>query len=143
MSLIFLSGPTTKTLRTVWLSAAVRFDASPFALAGSMPQAFRNAQVWVSDHRVVRRETLGLLDVFRPRRMTIERVDGKPDNFHVAPVKLGLELGHVAQLGGAHRREVLGMRKQHGPGIADPVMEADAAFRRLGLEVRRDVVDLE
>src|SRR6516162_87643 len=140
MSLIFLSGPTTKTLRTVWLSAAVRFDASPFALAASMP---RNAQVRVGDHRVVRRETLGLLDVFCPRRMTVEQVDGKPDNFHVAPVKLGLELGHVAQLRGAHRREVLGMRKQHSPGIADPLMEADAAFRRLGLEVGSDVVDLE
>jgi hypothetical protein len=37
MSLIFLSGPMTKTLRTVWLSAAVRLAGSPDALAGSMP----------------------------------------------------------------------------------------------------------
>src|SRR5215468_11578932 len=107
MSLIFLSGPTTKTLRTVWLSAAVRFDASPVRAGRKHAPGFRNAQVWVGDHRVVRRETLGLLDVFRPRRMTVERVDGKPDNFNVAPVKLGLELGHVAELGGAYRREVL------------------------------------
>jgi hypothetical protein len=34
------------------------------------------------------------------------------------------------------------MREQHGPGISDPVMEADAAFRRLGLKIRSDVIDL-
>jgi hypothetical protein len=37
-------GPTTKTLRTVWLSDAVRFDASPLAAAGSMPQAFETVR---------------------------------------------------------------------------------------------------
>jgi hypothetical protein len=33
------------------------------------------------------------------------------------------------------------MREQHGPRIADPVMETDLAFRRLRLEIRRSVVD--
>ena len=35
-SLIFLSGPMTKTLRTVWLSAGVRVRGSPDAEAGSI-----------------------------------------------------------------------------------------------------------
>src|SRR5580765_4427371 len=40
ISLIFLSGPMTKTLRTVWLSAAVRPSKVPSRVAGSMPYAF-------------------------------------------------------------------------------------------------------
>src|SRR5262245_33053613 len=37
MSLIFLSGPTTNTVRTVALSAAVRVDAAPVALGWIIP----------------------------------------------------------------------------------------------------------
>jgi hypothetical protein len=40
MSLSFLSGPITKTFRTVWLSAAVLPSHDPSRLAGSMPHAF-------------------------------------------------------------------------------------------------------
>src|SRR5215467_4646761 len=40
ISLIFLSGPITKTLRTVWLSAGVRPSASPSTPAGSIPYSF-------------------------------------------------------------------------------------------------------
>ena len=40
-------------------------------------------------------------------------------------VELGLDLGHVAELGRADRREVLRVREQHGPRVADPVVEAD------------------
>ena len=40
MSLIFLSGPMTKTLRTVWLSAGVRPSEVPLTLAGNMPYSF-------------------------------------------------------------------------------------------------------
>ena len=40
MSLTFLSGPMTKTLRTVWLSAGVRSVGSPEMLAGSIPYSF-------------------------------------------------------------------------------------------------------
>src|SRR5262249_32328163 len=41
------------------------------------------------------------------------------------------------------RCKVLWMREQHRPGISDPVMEADAAFRRLGLKIRSDIIDLQ
>ena len=36
----FLSGPTTKTLRTVWLSAGVRSAGSPEVLDGNIPYSF-------------------------------------------------------------------------------------------------------
>src|SRR5438105_11823981 len=42
---------------------------------------------------------------------------------------------------GAHRREILRVREKHGPGIAYPVVEADFAFGRLRLEIRRGVID--
>jgi len=39
-SLIFLSGPMTNTLRTVWLSAGVRPSQVPSKVAGSIPYSF-------------------------------------------------------------------------------------------------------
>ena len=63
------------------------------------------------------------------------------DDLDVALVELGLDLGHVAELGGANRREVLGVREQHGPGVPDPVVELDAAGGGVGLEVGRGVAD--
>ena len=56
-------------------------------------------------------------------------------------VELGLELGHVAELGRADRGEVLGVREQHRPGVADPVVELDRALGGVGLEVGCGVVD--
>ena len=37
----------------------------------------------------------------------------------------GLILRHVAEFGRADRREILGVREQHRPGIADPVVKMD------------------
>src|SRR5262249_776769 len=48
----------------------------------------------------------------------------------------------VSELGRAHRREVLRMRKQDRPGIADPVVEPDRTLGRLRLEVGRGVAEL-
>ena len=55
----------------------------------------------------------------------------------------GLSLRHVAELGRADRREILRMREQHRPGVADPFVKANAAFRGLSLEVRRDIADAQ
>jgi hypothetical protein len=71
-----------------------------------------------------------------------DRVDGKPDDFHVALVELRLELGHIAELRGAHRGEVLGVREQHGPGVADPLVKTDTAVSCLGFEIRGGVAEL-
>ena len=56
-------------------------------------------------------------------------------------VTQNVKLGHVAQLCRAHRREVLGVRKQDRPAIADPLVEIDLAQGGFGLEVGGGVVD--
>src|SRR6185436_11986274 len=61
----------------------------------------------------------------------------------VALVELWLEPGHVAELGRAHRREVLRVREEDGPAIADPLVEVDGALGGLCREVRRLAVDSE
>src|SRR5207248_9402506 len=66
-----------------------------------------------------------------------------PDDLHVALVEVGLDLRHVAELGRAHGREVTRVREEHGPGVADPVVELDRAFRGLRLEVGRGVANRE
>jgi len=85
---------------------------------------------------------LRLLDVIGPLRVVADRIDGEPDDLDVPAVELGLDLGHVTELGGTDRGEVLGVRKEHGPGVADPVVEAEGAFCRLRLEVRCRVAKL-
>jgi hypothetical protein len=57
--------------------------------------------------------------------VVVERVDGEPDDLHVAAVEVRLDLRHVAELGGADRREVARVREQDRPRVADPVVEAD------------------
>ena len=86
-------------------------------------------QLGVADHRVVGRVALGLLDVLDPAVMVVDRVDADADDLDAALVELGLDPGHVAELGGADRGEVLGVREQDRPAVADPLVEADAALR--------------
>ncbi len=95
-----------------------------------------HGHVGVADHRVVRLVSLGLLDVLGPLAMVLDRVDAEPDDLAVALLELGLEPGHVAQLGRADRREVLRVGEQDRPAVADPLVEVDRAFRGLGREVR-------
>jgi hypothetical protein len=58
-------------------------------------------------------------------------------------IEFRLDPGHVAELGGAYRGEVLRVREQYRPGIADPVMKSNPSFGRLRLEVRSDVANLQ
>src|SRR5262249_18054724 len=60
--------------------------------------------------------------------------DAQADDLDVALLELGQQAGHVAELGGAHRREVLRMREQHAPAIADPLVEAHGTLRGHGGE---------
>ena len=78
---------------------------------------------------------------FGPLAVVVDRVDAEADDLDVALVELGLELGHVAELGRAHRREVLRVREQDRPRVADPVVELDAALGGVGLEIGCDVAD--
>ena len=72
---------------------------------------------------------------------SVDRIDAQPDDLGVALVELGLQPGHVAELGRADRREVLRMREQDRPAVADPLVELDRALGGLGREVRRSGVD--
>ena len=57
------------------------------------------------------------------------------DHFDVALVKLWLDLGDIAKLGGANRCEIFWMTKQHAPRVAEPVVKLDLALGGLGGEV--------
>jgi len=69
----------------------------------------------------------------------LDAVDRKTDHLHVALVELGFDLGDIAELGGAHRREVLGMAEQHSPRLTEPIVKADLALGSRGSEVGCDV----
>jgi hypothetical protein len=93
----------------------------------------------VTDQRVVDLVAGGVFDVFAPALVVADRIDAQPEDLGVALVELLLQPGHVAQLGRAHRREVLRMRKQNGPAVTDPFVKTNRALRRFGREVRRFV----
>jgi hypothetical protein len=63
------------------------------------------------------------------------RVHAQPDDFRVALGKLRFETRHVAQFGRAYRSEILGVRKQDGPAVANPLVKVDGALRGFGSEV--------
>ena len=75
--------------------------------------------------------------------MLVDRVNRETDDLDTALVELWFDFGHVAEFGGADRREVLRVREQHHPRIANPVVEVDIAFRGLRLEIRRCIIDRE
>jgi hypothetical protein len=74
-------------------------------------------------------------DIVQPALMIGDRVDAQRDDFGVTLLEVGLQARHVAELGRADGREVLRMREENGPVIADPIVEVDFAFRGVGAEV--------
>src|SRR5215472_18735128 len=141
MALTFLSGPMTNTERTVALSAAVRPFAVWPASSGQHVVGLRDLELGIRDHRVADRGALRLLYVLRPLLVIPERVDADPDDLAVALLELRRDPGHVAELGGAHRREVLRMGEQGRPAVADPLVELDGPLRGVRGEVRSLAVD--
>ena len=70
------------------------------------------------------------------RSWSSTRVDGQADHLDVRACRTRLlELGRVAELGRADRREVLGVAEEDGPAVALPVVEVDRALGGVGLEV--------
>ena len=108
---------------------------------GQHAVALRHIEVDVANHRVVRRKALRLLNVGRPAGMLFDRVDRETDDLDATLVELRFDLGHVTEFGGADRREVLRVREQHHPRIADPIVEFDLAFRGLRFEIRGRIID--
>ena len=70
---------------------------------------------------------------FAHRLWLVDWIDAQSDDLGVALGELRLDLRHVAELGRANGREVLGMREQDRPAVADPLVEVDrslASFAR-------------
>ena len=70
-------------------------------------------------------------------------VGGKTNQLDAALLKVGLELGKSAELGGAHGSVVLGVREEDDPVVADELVEVDVALGGLGLEVGGDGTQTE
>ncbi len=67
--------------------------------------------------------------------MAAEGVGREANQLDAALGELGLEAGHLAELGGAHGSVVLGVREKDGPLVADELMEVDGTRGGVGLEV--------
>src|SRR4029078_8998622 len=75
--------------------------------------------------------------------MEVDRVDTETDDLDAPLVELRFDPRHITEFGGADRSEVLGVREQNAPGIAEPFMEPDVALCGVGLEIRGDIAELE
>jgi hypothetical protein len=84
---------------------------------------------------------LGLFDIRKPFLVAADRVHADPDHFAIALVEFRLEARHVSQLGGAHRREILGMGEQDCPAVPDPFVEVDRTLGSVGGEIRGFIID--
>ena len=88
----------------------------------------RHFLVGIREDREVHFGVLGFLDVTDPLMVGIERVHADRNGLDAALVEFGLQLGGVAQFGGANRREVLRVREQHNPVVAGPLVEIDGSL---------------
>ncbi len=102
-----------------------------------------DGEIGVADHRIIGCRALRLRNVLRPLRMAVHRIDGKADDLHMALVEFRLELGHGAELRRADGREILRVREQDAPGLAQPGVEIDPAFGGVGIEIGRGVADAQ
>ena len=95
----------------------------------------------VADHGEGDLVALGFFDVAGPFAVAGNRVYAQADNLTVAACKLGRQSGHVAELGGADGRKILGMGEQNRPSVADPFVKVDGTLSGIGREIRRRIVD--
>ena len=109
-------------MRTVWLSAA---RAAFGRVAGGRREhvvELRDRQRRIADHRDSSGRSPGSPRCPWPSRdVLVDGIDAEADDLDVALVEVRLELGHVAELGGADRGEVLRVREDDAPGIAEPL----------------------
>lgn len=67
--------------------------------------------------------------------MILKLVDAEVENLDAAFVKLGLELGGVAQFGRADGSEILGVAEQYRPGAFNIIVEVNRAFAGISGEI--------
>ena len=112
-----------------------------FGVGGQHAVQFGNLQVGVADHGIVGTHALGLLDIVRPFGVVLHRIDRQPQHLDAALVEFRLQLGDGAQLGGADRREILGVREEQHPIVACPIIKVQRPLGGGGGEIGGDVVD--
>jgi hypothetical protein len=71
----------------------------------------------------------------------LDGIDREADDLGSALGELAFETGHGAELGGADGSEVLGVREEDGPVVADPLVELYRAMGAIGRKVGGFVVD--
>jgi len=99
--------------------------------------------VLVADDGEVQRAAGNLIDILDPSSVRLDGVGGQADQLDAALGELRLELCECAELGGADRSVVLGVREEDDPLVADELMEINGTFGGLGLEVGRDRAQAE
>jgi hypothetical protein len=72
----------------------------------------------------------------------VDWIDREADHFDPALIEFAFEPRDHAELGGADRCEILRMREQHAPRIAEPLVEMNRAFGRILGEIRRGRANL-
>ena len=102
-----------------------------------------DGEVVVGDDGEVDRRAGEVGDVLRPSLVVFDLVDAEADDLAVSGGELVADAGDVAEFGRADGREVLGVREEHSPAVAEPFVERDRALARLGGEVRSGVVDAD
>src|SRR5882724_11197051 len=75
--------------------------------------------------------------------MLVDGIDAESHQLDAALVEFRLKLGQGAKLGGRHRSEILRVREQQCPAVADPVMEFELAVGRFSLEIRGNTAKLQ
>lgn len=82
-----------------------------------------------------------VLDVLCPPAVVGDRINTKSDHFGAPRRELLIECRDGAQLSGADRGEILGMREEHRPVITDPFVKLDGAVSGFSSEVGCDIVN--
>ena len=85
-------------------------------------------ELGVADHGVVDLVAADVFDVLGPLAVVFDGVDGEADDLGAALGELAFEAGHGAELGGADGGEVLGVREEDGPVVADPLVKVDGPW---------------
>lgn len=97
----------------------------------------------VGNNGEVERVAANLLDVGGPTLVALDRVSTQTQQLDATLLELGLEAGHLAELGCADGSVVLGVGEEDEPVVANVLVQVNGALGRLGLEVGGDGAQTE
>src|SRR5690554_551538 len=95
----------------------------------------RHLAVGIGQNREIHLGVLGVVDVLHPFLVRVVVVDRNRNDLDVALGELARNDGRVAQLGGAHRREVGRVREQYTPAVAKVFVETNATLGGILFEI--------